>query len=284
MWELRKRKRKNRRKTETVRRRQLRLARLARGARILGGLAAIPVLGLALIFGHDLMTQCDLLRIARVDVLGNARIDAETVRRQAQVAPGMNLLKVNLKQVRQRLLAHPWVADAAVRREFPDHLRIWVQEQHPLAVLAMDRPLLVNTAGRVFKVAQGDESEELARITGVGYGDLPVGQTGASPALAAALTVLRADGNRPSTPAGRIARIGIDSETGLTVWTDALAGPVVLGYGEFDQKFSRLSRILVHFKNRFPGEGLERIDLTDIHRIVVAPVSGEPAAADQKEV
>lgn len=281
MLEPRKRQRKNRLKTHLDQRRQLRRQRLGRVFRVLAGLILVPVLGLVLIFGHDLLTQCTFFQIAHIDVLGGEQLTQVQLCRQAEVAPGMNLLSINLEHTRKRLLAHPWVADAAVRREFPDRLRIWVQEHHPLAVLEFDRPLLLDTAGQVFKVAEPTETRGLPRITGLGYGDVPTGKNDAGPAFAAALSLLQAGATRFS---GAIDRIRVDPDTGLTLWTDAADGAVIVGYGNYAKKFNRLAQVLAHLERNLPGQHMERIDLTDINRVVVAPKRDEPTAEGPKEV
>ncbi|MBI9084799.1 MAG: FtsQ-type POTRA domain-containing protein [Desulfobacterales bacterium] len=279
--EPRKRKRKNRLKVHLDQRRQLQRQRLGQVFRVLAGLILVPILGLGLIFGHDLLTQCRFFQIARIDVIGGEHLTQIQLCRQAEVAPGMNLLSINLEHARKRLLAHPWVADAAVRREFPDRLRIWVQEHHPLAVLEFDRPLLLDTAGQVFKVAEPTETQGLPRITGLGYGDVPVGKDDASPAFTAALSLLQAGDTGFS---GAIDRIRVDPETGLTLWTDTTGGAVVVGYGDYVKKFNRFSQVLAHLERHLPGQRMERINLTDINRVVVAPKRDEPTAAGPKEV
>ena len=284
MWAKGKRMRKNRRKPIRDKNRALWRRRLTRVLAVAAGLALVPLLGLTLVFGHDLLTQTRYFAIDRIEVLGTERLTAAQIRQKADVAAGMNLLAVNLDLVRKRLLAHPWVADAAVRRELPDRLRIWIQEHRPLAVVELDRPLLVDTAGRIFKVAGQGEAAGLPRITGLGYGDLPAGKTPAGPAFAGALALLRT-GQRNFS--GTVQRVRVDHETGLSLWTDAAAGPVgpvVMGYGDYASKFSRLSRVLATMAHRLPGRRLERIDLTDINRIVVTPQRGDPPVAGPKEV
>ena len=281
MLEPRKRQRKNRLKAHVNQRRQLRRQRLGRALRVLAGLILVPVLGLGLIFCHDLLTQCAFFRIAQIDVIGGEQLTRAQLCRQARVAPGMNLLSVNIGHARKRLIAHPWVADAAVRREFPDHLRIWVQEHRPLAVLDCGRPLLLNTAGRIFKVAEATETLGIPRITGLGYHDLPVGKSDASPAFSAALSLLQTGAE--GLP-GAIDQIRVDHETGLTIWIETAPGAIAVGYGNYGKKIKRLTQVLAHLERNLPGQPMERIDLTDINRVVVAPKQDAPTTTGQKEV
>lgn len=280
MLEPRKRQRKNRLKTHLDQRRQLRRQRLGKAFRILAGLLLVPALGLGLIFVHDLLTQCRFFQIAQIDVSGGEQLTQAQLCRQAEVAPGMNLLSINLVNTRKRLLAHPWVADAAVRREFPDHLRIWVQEHHPLAVLELDRPLLLDTAGQVFKIAEPAETMGLPRITGLDYGDVPAGQDDGGPVFTAARSLLQTGAMHFS---GAIDRIRVDPDAGLTLWTDATDGAIIVGFGNYVKKFNRLAQVMAYLEHHLPGQHMERIDLTDINRVVVAPRRDKPTAEGPKE-
>ena len=62
----------------------------------------------------------------------------------------------------------PWVRRAVVQREFPDRLRVSLQEHQPLAFWGQESDArLVNTFGEVFEVNQGDvESEDFPRLNG----------------------------------------------------------------------------------------------------------------------
>lgn len=83
-----------------------------------------------------------------------------------------NFFTVDLMQTRAAFQAVPWIRKAAVQREFPNRLRVVLQEHKPVARWGAEGdPYLVNTFGEVFEVNQGDvDAQDLPLLTG------PVGQ------------------------------------------------------------------------------------------------------------
>ncbi len=107
--------------------------------------------------------------LTRITVLGDvAHNSAATLR--ANVAPRVtgNFFTTDLGQVRKAFKDVPWVRDAVVRREFPNRLRVFVQEHRPVAFWGTDSDTtLVNSFGEVFEANPGDvEQDGLPRLVG----------------------------------------------------------------------------------------------------------------------
>lgn len=107
--------------------------------------------------------------LARITVLGDvAHNSAATLR--ANVAPRVtgNFFTTDLAGVRKAFMQVPWVRDAVVRREFPNRLRVFVQEHRPVAFWGSDSDTtLVNSYGEVFEANPGDvEQDGLPRLVG----------------------------------------------------------------------------------------------------------------------
>ena len=87
-------------------------------------------------------------------------------------------LTLDLTRARQAFEALPWVRQAVVRREFPNRLRVQLEEHQAVAYWGSESdPRLVNSFGEVFEANVGEvEHEDLPRLQG------PDGQ--AAPALA----------------------------------------------------------------------------------------------------
>ncbi|MDO9279722.1 MAG: cell division protein FtsQ/DivIB [Polaromonas sp.] len=97
-----------------------------------------------------------------------AHNNAATLR--ANVAPKLagNFFTLDLARTRSAFENVPWVRYAVVRREFPDSLRVELQEHQAVAFWgpASDAQL-VNSFGEVFEVNQGDvEAEDLPLLNG----------------------------------------------------------------------------------------------------------------------
>jgi cell division protein FtsQ len=110
-----------------------------------------------------------LFAIAGITVQGDtAHNNAVTLR--ANVAPRLagNFFTVNLAGAREAFEGVPWVRAAVVRREFPNRLRVSLEEHRAVAFWGAEgEGRLVNSFGEVFEANPGDvEAEELPRLSG----------------------------------------------------------------------------------------------------------------------
>ena len=94
--------------------------------------------------------------------------NAATLR--ANVAPRVagNFFTLKLDAARQTFESVPWVRRAEVRREFPNRLRVVLQEHQPVAFWGAEGDsTLVNSFGEVFEANVGDvEQDDLPRLSG----------------------------------------------------------------------------------------------------------------------
>lgn len=110
-----------------------------------------------------------LFALGGITVQGDvAHNSAVTLR--ANVAPRIsgNFFTVNLAAVREAFEAVPWVRRAVVRREFPNRLRVTLQEHQAAALWGAEgESRLVNRQGEVFEANTGDvDQDSLPRLEG----------------------------------------------------------------------------------------------------------------------
>lgn len=110
-----------------------------------------------------------LFAISGITVQGDVtHNNAVTLR--ANVAPRLagNFFTVNLGRAREVFEDVPWVRSAVVRREFPNRLRVSLEEHRAVAYWGPEgESRLLNTFGEVFEANAGDlEAEELPRLSG----------------------------------------------------------------------------------------------------------------------
>jgi cell division protein FtsQ len=121
------------------------------GFNVVAGLAALLATSCLFILVYDVITQCDYFRAQNLKIAGIQRLTVKQIVQQARVSKGVNVMAVNLSMVRKRLMAHPWIAEAEVRREIPSGLYIRIKEHVPLAIVELDRKYIINEHGQVFK-------------------------------------------------------------------------------------------------------------------------------------
>lgn len=142
-------------------RREEGLRRLRRLAWVLGTVTAL-VVGAAL-------AQTPVFDVDRIEVRGGEHVRAATLRWASGVHTGDALLTMDEHGAEASIETLPWVADADVRREWPNTVRISVTERVPAALVAStpQRPrAVVDADGRVLQIG-GLLPAGLVTVTGV---------------------------------------------------------------------------------------------------------------------
>jgi cell division protein FtsQ len=107
--------------------------------------------------------------IRGITVTGDTRHN-NSITLRANVAPRIagTFFTVDLARVRAAFEAAPWVRKAVVHREFPNRLRISLQEHQPVALWGGDGDArLVNSFGEVFEANLGEvEQDSLPMLSG----------------------------------------------------------------------------------------------------------------------
>ena len=126
---------------------------------------ALLVLGGAALW----LIRLPLFNLSAIRIEGDVdRNSVATLR--ASVLPQLkgNFFTVDIAQTRAVFESVPWVRKAAIQREFPNRLRVVLQEHRPVARWGAEgEPYLVNSFGEVFEINQGDaEMQDLPLLTG----------------------------------------------------------------------------------------------------------------------
>ena len=233
---------------------------------VLRGVAAGVVL-LALFYGAYIGTgkviTLPALAVKTIHVEGFSTLDSENVFRLSGIRIGQPLLRVDLKEVRDRVIRHPFISDAAVVRELPDIIRITIKERTPAAVVMERDFALVDMEGIVLSRSSA--------YTG-GY-PIITGVSSIPSAGKVALEILPAlDAVRDLTSSGylsadRISELRISPEQLLVSLTGS-GTMLILPRKDVHTAFMRLARFIERglFDTRAPG-----YDLRFQGRIIVLP-------------
>ena len=301
----RKKPRKNYRKGAKQKQRFAFLRRFLIGFYAVAGVAMLIATSCFFILIHDVITQCDYFKANRLNIEGIQRLTTTQIIRQAGVQKGMNVLAVNLTAVRKRLIAHPWIAAAEVRREIPSGLSIRIKEHTPLAVVKLDRKYLINEQGQIFKEWAASDPNTLPLVNGLQAADFSVQRNaGASvgrlsgrqregtqnyhfntrPFEAVMQVLILGKQSRSILPNRKIKKIRVDREIGITLEAFKHIKTIVLGYHDYPLKYAMLKNILRYRKQKRNFPDFDRIDLNNVNRIVVNPVGLKTPGGNQKEV
>ena len=258
--------------------------------KIISGTSFIALMGIFFIFCYSLITQCDYFRVKDLRIEGIRMLSAEQVLKQAELDKNMNLLSVNLSLTRKKLISHPWIANAEIKRTLPDKIVIKITEHIPLAVLNLGHKFIINDKGRIFKKLTDRDPFDLPEIDGLKLSDISLPDEHKSIPFDAIINVLQLGKSYEGFLCyGSIKKIKVDRELGLTIFT-ATNGTdhpkkIKLGYYNYPEKFNKLEKVIFFLKENPVFSDFNSINLVNLNRIVVNPVIAEPSLCNiEKEI
>jgi cell division protein FtsQ len=295
-----KRPRRNKNKKRSAER--LRQLKQRAGTALLGMGACVVVLLVSALFilMHDVLMDADSFPVEQIKITGAGRLSRDTIARRAGVRRGDNILAVNLSKVRKRLISHPWIAKAQVRRNIPAGLSIRIREHQGLAIVDLGDKFLLNHEGRLFKAYQpGTDPGDLPVIQGLSASDVAVaavsnpdnsyswpgsaeaagpGFTSSHGPMEAVMQILNLGRPTDSTiPNRKIRQIIVDRSMGVTLYAFKQTKIIQLGYDDYPRKYRMLATILAQAKRNRLVPDFTHIDLQDINRIVITPIKQDPS-------
>jgi len=198
--------------------------------------ASLMIVGLivvALVGGIWALVQLPTFALKGITVKGDVEHNNEvTLRANVVTKFTGNFFTADLVRVRSAFESVPWVRLASVQREFPNRLRVTLQEHKPVAYWGDDgEQRMVNSFGEVFEANTGDlEDDKMPRLSG------PDSQSQQVLSMYLALE-----------PAFKAMSLGVESLalTDRGSWRAKLAhGAVIeLGRGSVDEVMVRVQRV-----------------------------------------
>jgi len=237
-------------------------------------LAVVSGTSLLLILTHDALTQSTYFKAQTITVEGNQKVSKEAILKQARLKRHDNILSVNLKTVRYRLLSHPWIAEADVKRQLPDTIDIRIQERVPLAILDLNKRFYLDDKGEIFKAVEASDQVKVPRVTGLQLSDIDLNNPWGPGVFRPVMEVLRISRNCGTGQLYGIDRIHADPELGLTLFAFGEGLAIKLGFKDYESKYSRLLDMISYVRWTDQGLNIERIDLSDLDRMVIKPSGG----------
>jgi cell division protein FtsQ len=239
---------------------------------------ALPLLlgAAATYWALDLVVSASTLQVRTIAVRGNVRLSVGEVQALVDELRGSSILIADLSRFRKRLLASPWVADAALRRVLPSTIEVFVYERRPIGVCRLGRELyLIDRTGWIIDEFGPAYAEfDLPIIDGVVRPP-----SGAEPAIDAQRTALAARviddlGGHPAL-AARLSQIDVSDAHNAVVLLDADPALLHVGSERFAERLQSYVELASALRERVPA--IDYVDLRFERRMYVKPV-GAPAA------
>lgn len=229
------------------RNRRRRDGRLARAALVaVGSAAAAGAAAFAVVRGARWASVHPYFAVRTVSVTGAA--DASEVVAWSGIRTGMSVWAVDGGAAEVRLVAHPRIRAAAVRRALPDRVEIAVEERSAVAVLLLDHPMFVDGEGVVFPPLPREPVGGLPYVTGFRAEDLVERPNRSRETLRQAARCLALWRSHAEWPAASEVRREENDE--LVVFPERTPMRIRFGSPVEETQFARLSAVLDRWRGR----------------------------------
>ena len=183
-------------------------------------------------------------RISEIEISGCLITTPDSLKKFANISYEMNMLTIDPEVIKDRLLSHPWIAGAEIRRIWPDRLAVSIKEYRPNALIVQDEEGLqyLDRNGRVFAAVTSGQDLDFPVITGL---DAFNTMEEKERLLGEATSFLRlAERNNPNLPAQNISEIHFNRDGELVLYLVEQPFPIFFGKGNIKRKYYQLRKVL----------------------------------------
>lgn len=229
-----------------------------------------------------LAARAHVMQVEKVVVRGNERLSKGEVLAVLDGLRGENLLWVDLDRWRTRLLASPWVRDAALRRSLPSTVDVVVSERQPIGIGRINEDLyLVDERGVIIDQYGPQYADlDLPIVDGLSG---PAGESG-SPAderrAELAARVIAAVKSKPGL-ARRLSQVDVSDLHNASVILDGDPAVIQLGEDQFLARLQAYVDLAPTLRERVAD--IDYVDLRFDDRIYVRPTKTEKKAISERK-
>lgn len=225
----------------------------------------------------DLALSAQALTVTRITVSGNTRMSRGEVISLLDDLRGRNMVLVNLEDWRRKLLASPWVADAAIRRVLPGTVEVLISERLPMGVGRLgDALYLIDERGGIIDEFGPNYSElDLPVIDGLAAAPREGGPLVDEARAALATRLLTSLQARPDL-ARRVSQIDVSDLRDAVVILKGDTALVRVGDDQFAERLQSYVDLAPALRQRVPD--IDYVDLRFGERVYVRPQAPGPRA------
>jgi len=240
--------------------------------------AVALVLAFGLYRGASVAAHAHVLQVERIVVSGNDRLSRGEVLAILNGLRGESLVWTDLNVWRRRLLASPWVRDAALRRSLPSTIEVAIAERQPMGIARLNGDTYLVDDGGVVIDQYGPQYQDLDLPIVDGLGTAPAESGGMTDPARAELAgrVIGALRAKPEV-ARRLSQVDVADMHDVSVILTGDPAVIRLGEDQFLPRLQSYLELASALRDRVPD--IDYVDLRFDDRIYVRPVSHAPHAA-----
>lgn len=221
--------------------------------------------------GSTVAAHASFLQIDRIVVRGNDRLSNGEVIALLNGLRGENLVRTDLNRWRARLLASPWVREAALHRSLPSTVEVVVWERQPAMVERVNGEMyLVDERGIMIDQFGPQYADlDLPVVDGLVSAPSDDGPVADQARAELAARVIGAVKARPDI-ARRLSQIDVSDLHNLTVIVSGDPAIIELGDDQFLQRLQSYLDVSSALRDRVPD--IDSVDMRFDDRIYVRPI------------
>ncbi len=239
----------------------------------IGSLIMMIIVGVSivLLIGYLVALSTPIFKLEDVSFKGIKRVSQAQLLQKGGLENGVNLLALNLSEVKKNMESTPWVKNVFLHRELPNKLQVVVTEQQPIFLVLVQQDLYyLNDEGLLFKKSEIKDGVSIPLLTGLEKKDwTPTGQL--KPSILQELVSLQrvlSQGRDPFYP-NKLSEIHYDPDCGFSLFTIERGIRITLGKEEIPERIKRLERVWAELEKRPNQTLLKGISLQYGQRIIV---------------
>lgn len=227
-------------------------------------LASLVLIGCYLLLTGPLLSlygDYRYFRIHEIEISGCRITSNDELKKYAGLSYEMNMMTLDPKLIRMRLLDHPWVETASVKRIWPDGLAVSVKEQRPQALVVEKggkQLSYVNSSGTIFAAVELGQELDLPVITGTD--SIHTEEERKGMIVTANLFLRLAEQNNPNLPVQDISEIHFTEEGELILYLVEHPFPIYFGKEDIRRKYSQLRQVLeILYRKKRGGAAIQKV-------------------------
>ena len=238
--------------------------------------AYVAVIGAVLLYGAyrvaSFLLTTEALSVTRISVSGNTRLSRGEVLSRLDGLSGRSMLLISLEDWRQKILASPWVEDAAIRLVLPGTVEIVIAERQPMGIGRMSDALyLLDQHGDIIDEFGPNHAEfDLPLIDGLATSErTAAGEPAVDEGRAAlAMRLLASLQGRPDL-AGRVSQIDVTDVRDAVVLLKGDTALIRIGDDQFAERLQSYLDLAPALREKVPQ--IDYVDLRFGERVYVRP-------------
>lgn len=236
----------------------------------LGLLLMIPLILSMIVVCALALEWKETLKVSTVEVVGTRSLSKGNVLTLANIAAKVPLYRIDLSEIRQRIMKEPLIKDVGMNRGFPGLIKIEITEREPIATLNCGQMRYVDAEGVVLPYVDGNRKLDLPFIIGIdGLQSERVGHPILNKELFAALEIIQQAQTLDSSIYHMISELDMNHGGDIRILSVDAGIPVLVGRDDIPKKLLLFETFWTNFVNTGDAQRLKYIDLRFDDQVVV---------------